>query len=256
MMKQGVPTPPPAWTPASKPGGIVWYRADTVVLSGANVTSWTEKFGNGYAATPPGTAPTQVLSVINGQPVIRFVAASNTILRFASGLNLIAAGSPMTQVVVMKSSVVGVGVFMGVLSMGVGASASQNLFLANAATYQPLNFGGGDGNTGQMSVGPAVFDSSTAFFGLAAQYSGVSGNFHTASDWSVTNNNSGISIVAGVGITNTANSQNIIGDFTGPAGVQLDGDIAEIIVWNSVLSGTDASNLHTYLNTRYGVGVG
>jgi len=53
---------------------IVWFRADDVVIDGGAVSQWNDKSGNGYHAlqATPANRPIQVMGALGEQPVLRF----------------------------------------------------------------------------------------------------------------------------------------------------------------------------------------
>jgi hypothetical protein len=73
-------TYPALWRPThlGSPGG--WWRADNVTLTSGKVSTWQSLVSGGHdlAQSTAGLRPTQVASVVNGRPVVRFVAANQT----------------------------------------------------------------------------------------------------------------------------------------------------------------------------------
>lgn len=71
----------PVFTPVQVPGCVMWLDATDstkITLSGTNVTTWTDKSGNGNNATTGGTiAPSLTKAGINGLDVLEF-GLSNT----------------------------------------------------------------------------------------------------------------------------------------------------------------------------------
>lgn len=69
------PPPPDPWVPSDLPGLALWLDANdasTITLSGANVTEWRDKSGNGRNAVQGDNSkrPTSTLRTVNGRPVI------------------------------------------------------------------------------------------------------------------------------------------------------------------------------------------
>jgi len=244
--------PPPGWVPSDKAGLIAWFRADTVSVDGGNnVTSWTDQSGNAYNATPTGTAPKKVNSVINGNPVIRFVAADNGRLTFASGISLLDKDTANTVVFITKATAQLTGGSFGVfLGLGTSSTTRTSFFNAETATYGQLNAGGGTAGT-DTNVGLTTFNYYSAFYSLISQYNG-GGSFSTAANYSWLTNGSTNNPTNFAGAVNTTTGENCIGAF-GPSALNYDGDIAEIIVWNSTLSGGDQTSLLSYISSRYGI---
>lgn len=243
---------PPAWVPSDKTGLISWFRADTVVVDGGNnVTSWTDQSGNGYNATPQAAGPLLVTNVINGQPVIRFTGASSHRLNFAGATALLDKSTANTIVVITKGTAqLTAGNFGVFLSVGATGSTRFSVFNAEVATYEQLTMGGGTGAV-DTNCGVTTFDYYSAFYSYIGQFNGA-GSFSTAANWTVTKNGASQSLVNGAGAVNTSATLSTIGSF-GASGLFYSGDIAEIIIWNSNLSGGEATDLATYISTRYGL---
>jgi len=74
-------TIPTATSPTNISGCTLWLKADEGVETNGtgNVTNWVDQSGNGHHATSAttGEAPRQVLSALNGLPVVRFDGADD-----------------------------------------------------------------------------------------------------------------------------------------------------------------------------------
>jgi hypothetical protein len=73
--------------PAGMPLPVTWFRADAVtgVTNGGALATWTDSSGNGYNATQgtSGQQPSYVTNAMNGLPVVRFNSANSTCLAFS-----------------------------------------------------------------------------------------------------------------------------------------------------------------------------
>ena len=85
----GVPTSAPvaiSGLPALSLIPITWFKADAIVgvTNGGTLANWTDSSGNGYNATQSALSqqPTYVTSAMNGLPVVRFNATNSTYLAF------------------------------------------------------------------------------------------------------------------------------------------------------------------------------
>jgi len=254
---KGTPTPP-AWNPLDE-NPLVWFRADTLTQSAGVVTSWTDKSGNGYNATPTN-GPTVVSGVLNGQPVVRFVSASTQYLTFGGSTTFRTKNDPLTFVIVAKlASALGSGVFQVLfcagsdMAGGIAGGWHGYANFANNAGYPPLFFAGGQASPNTV-VGVSGFDYSSDFFGLTTTYDGT-GNFSDSTKWQVFKDNVAQTVANAAGTANTSTIQSHIAAWL-PPGSELcpDADIAEIILFPSVFDSTALGNLHGYLFGRYGKG--
>lgn len=67
----------PKFLPPDLTGLVVWLDAEQVVgADAAAVSSWPNLASGGTAVTLVSTAPTKRLNILNGKPVVRFVAGS------------------------------------------------------------------------------------------------------------------------------------------------------------------------------------
>lgn len=212
-----------------------WWKADSLALSnGAAVATWTDSSGGAADATQAtGTAqPLFQTAQVNGLPVVRFDGTDDHLVSTAS------------------SSLTATTVFAVVKP-------------ANVANYMTIRGSDIDNglqfrldNTGKMQmvaenialVGTATTTLSTTLFQVAtiSFTSGASYNFYlngTADGGTTT----GVSIGASA---TTSIARNLPG-----GGESFNGDIAEIIVYSSVLSTGDRATVHSYLADKYGITV-
>lgn len=248
----------PAWTPAML-SPISWYRADTVVTSGSNVTQWTDKSGNGHHATvTTGTSPTSVSSVINGKPVVRFVQASNQWLEYASTAVLADKNTAVSVIIITKgASATPAAGFSSIYTYGTAHTGStavdacQTFLFSNTGGYGQMAWGGGDNTAGNLNV--ATFNFSSAFIYLQFIYNG-GGQFVNASNWTVNSDSVGQTIATSASAFNSNHTANYIGAYAAYGGnaLPMDGDIAEIILCPTI-SGPNQTQLDAYILARYGL---
>ena len=240
------------WNPGNE-SLTVWFRMDNTTGSGGSLTL-VDKGPNGYNATVGGGSPSIVTNVINGQNILR-LNGSTDYLTFAGTNILMPINSPSTVVIIAKSpAALGSGAFGVMLALATQAASYEGFYVANSSGYGALNWGGGNG-TGGTYTSITSFNYYSSFYGLTITYNG-GGSFGTPSNFNAYTNNSSQTITAS-SPSNTAQAKNLIGAWPDALGsLNYTGDIAEIIVFSSVLNSTKLAQLHTYLNTRYGVGVG
>lgn len=204
-------------TPASSDGDVIG--------------AWVDQSGKGNDVTQATTPkkPTLRLNVLNGKPVARFDGTDDRLISSSFSL-----AQPFTAFVVVKVSsgaLVG-GIFFdtftdtGLCAMW-KASGSALFRMSGGITIQ--------------TAWNASWNIHNGFFDGASSDYFINGSSAISGDAS-TNGLSGISIGDIRG-----NPNPILG------GLKLDGDIAEILIYNSILSTADRQTIEDYLNGRYAI---
>lgn len=228
----GSPAPPPPFVPTDIAGCTVWLNAGALVLSNNDpVASWTDLSGNGNNAVQ-ATGSLQPLfktAILNSQPVVRFDGLDDVMQGAISGIT-----SDATIFVVAKFSATGNRALVDLSTDGTSTNTGEQFFLAGAALFA---------RTAGSGAAQYSFSDTTSFFYFSATYS------------------SSLREIFQNGV-----SQGTDGSSLAPAGSQIayrvgelfqnifpfDGDVAEVIIYNSVLSGGDLTTVNTYLATKYG----
>lgn len=240
-----------SWTPLTP--GLVTAWFDAAQYDGS--TTWTDLGPNGYHATAHN-GPTLVPNVLNGQPAVRLVSASNQYLDFAQGTYTLPAGQDGTIVVVTKAAAaLTSGNFAVILAAATQATGYCGIYNANSGGYGDMNFAGGDGGSHSYLIVP-TFDYYSAFYGMVMEYNG--GSFQDPASLAVYKNfltPEATSVGGGSGTINSG-TLNTIGAWPDAIGsLNYDGDILEIIIYAKRLSDYERQQLAGYLNLKYGNGV-
>lgn len=237
------------FSPSSISGLQLWLKADAItgLSDGAPVSTWEDSSGNSRDATQSGSSrPTYKTSIVNGLPVLRFDGTSSYMVT--------ASASYYVQsyfVVMLMKTAGGTAPYCGIIATRTsaalfGASDVQcgfgnsvggtNLISINSSS------GGGNGNTTYVAV-DGVSQSTTAF----DNYNSGSGIvcskdvFHYVTDIDTNKKTNGTKIF-GIGSDSvTANNR------------FHNGDIAEVIIYDSNISGTNRTNVENYLKAKYGL---
>ena len=212
----------------------LWLRSDLAVTSASSaVSTWGDVSGLGNDATQSTSAnqPTLVSNSMNGNPVIRF-NGTNSKLTLPTSATLGIQGNPYEMFVVAKSS-----------------SSNVQFLIAGGANEQfeyHLN-----------GVGARFIPITSSYIdeGTATAY--TDGNAHI---FSARASSSGGAVRVD-GIDGGTSSANILSSNSGALqlGVRSDGtyyfngDIAEVILYNTNLSTSDRSTVEHYLANRYGI---
>ena len=220
--------------PSSISGLELWLRAEDLALAdGASVATWTDLSTNSRNATQ-GTANLQPIyktSILNGRAVVRFSATPNGQEDYMAGSSPSLTDFTVFMVAKWNS---GTSSDAQIFSMGSGGGAFTVSSTSNKVTITR-------GATSQVFNDLSVVDGQFQILGI--WHSAIGG--HSAAKNA--NNSSDSGIVQGMGATG---GNYRVGANVTPS-LMLDGDIAEILVYSSELSGSQRSDLFRYLNSRY-----
>ena len=191
--------------------------------------------GNGASQTSSSNKPTLVNNAINGLPAINF--SSSQFLQLPSGLSNFTSG--MTAFVVAKPASVSSGARL--FDFGNG-SASDNVLLD-----EPTSTGASlvvyNGST------PTTLTASSAV--TLGEFQLLEFNHNGSANATIfTNGLPDASSSSMNNISNVARADNFIGQASG-GGNYFQGQIAELLIYNSSLSASDQSYVESYLLNRY-----
>lgn len=218
-----VPAGPP-FTPPDIAGLVAWYDASAItgLSDGDPVASWADESGNGQTATQADATkqPVYKTGIVNGLPVLRFDGSNDHLV---SGL---VRTQPYTAIAVVKATTGGNEYYLD--------GASQNQGIATATGSGILIYAGGvlTGLTVNMAVPQVV---STVFNGASSLMSS-----------------------GGSTVTGDAGTGNTTGTTIGSDGAGtncLNGDIAEMIFYDTALSTPNRQLVEGYLGAKYGIAV-
>lgn len=236
------------WTPRRLAGLTLWLRASDLKLNeGAGVDRWNDRSGNGYDVTQSTAAnqPTYRNNVRNGKAVVRFDGVDDRLTRASTDFG---GSTSFTVFVVWSPDIhtttdyphIGTilmtaalsGVFVAGTSNDADATPYEDVFLSTdnvAAGKRFTNASIGGGNWNLLVV---TFAAST----YAARLNGTA---QTLVD-SATIDNSVNTTVIGARNSIGSTFENF-----------LDGDIAELGVYNRDLATAEIQQLEAYLNRLY-----
>lgn len=215
------------FVPTDIAGCTLWTAADEIVglNDGDPVGTWEDLTGNGNDFLQTGSSrPTYNTNMLNGKPVITFVAASVQYMQTAGVVPALA--QPYTCFTVVK--VTGAG-FQCILDSKVTAAGLLRINSDNTG-YQVF----ASSDLADVAATPSNWNY------LGAIINGASSNLYI--------NGSSNPIVTGAAGVNGVS----VGALGNGASL-LDGQVAEVIYYNSLLSGGDIVLVNTYLATKYGL---
>lgn len=215
----------PAFLPSDIAGLLAWYDANAItgLVNNDPVTTWADRRGAGPDATQ-GTAAKKPLfktAILNGLPVVRFDGVDDLLVA------TVTLNQPKTVIVVTR--------------LLAGGGTNQYVLDGQATNAQVV---GTAGTGGQMVLYAgdtlSVACTETNWNIFMGEFNGVS---------------SAIS-VNGVRTTGGAGATNATGLTLGNSGgetIPLNGDIAEVLVYNTQLNAAQRAQVETYLNDKWAV---
>jgi hypothetical protein len=219
----------PSFSPASVSGLYAWWKADAItgLSDGASIASWSDSSGNGWTAAQGGGATVQPLyktGIVNSLPVARFDSDDGLTSSASAALT-----ATSIFVVLRPTSASGTPEQLGC------TTGSLQLRL-NSGHLQLRK----QGVASIGSVSSAVL--STSVFSVAAVTctDGASGTYAF--------------YVNGAADLSGSHSQTLDAG-TRNLGIGAGSDMAEIIIYNVVLSSTNRGLVTAYLGTKYGISV-
>lgn len=233
--------------------GAIWDNSEPFtepIDNGTAVRIWADQSGNGYDATQSTTAarPTYIASGLNGLPVVRFDGTDDRLALGASALGMIRNVAGATMFAVVKypaNSVLNVSFFISNNTSAGSARGSLSQEITNklqtagrrldADSFESALSTATITNTFLIHSGIVNYATAKAFNYINGALDGTDDPFQTA------------------GNTSNTDSNNITIGATGTPTAYLNGDIAEIIVYNRALNTSELAQVHRYLSRKWGI---
>ncbi|MEM9857097.1 MAG: T9SS type A sorting domain-containing protein [Bacteroidota bacterium] len=227
------------------PENIIWLDASTIAVSdGADVSTWTDISGNGvvFAASSSGNLPSFSLNQVNGLPTVVFDDANAERLNINPFNNM--ASSEISSIIVFATP------------------NTDEALLSYAVTGQSneyLIFDADDLKTfvgGPRSGGGVFNDGINTFNILSTVWNSTGGQLNHYKNGSVVNNaslSSGDLIVNGGSMTIGGEQDNVDGGYA--ADQDLEGEIAEIIVYSNAINNAERIIIENYLSEKYNIAI-
>lgn len=231
------------------PGGVIdglqaWFDpAQGVSIEGEigtdpDVTSWTDRSVNGYSVDQQASAsrPGFVNQALNGNPALEFDGTSD----FLDTLSTPLTGDDNGTIFAVASRDTGVNAYGAILGFGIGASAAPMM------THNTTN-GFGIYHNGSSPL--ETYHSDSIEFDQTYVY-----------DVSWTNGIDQSSTIGVDGVEESSSTMDItsieqnfftIGSDQGSL-YEWDGFIGEVIIYDRVLTGSDAQKVRSYMSVKYG----
>jgi len=202
---------------------IGWYRGDNVVLNGSDVSTWPDNSPKGYdlVQATPALQPAYVTGVLNNQPVLRFNAAEWMRVIYGSTFT-----APFTIFIVAKCTATSLAILID------SVSNYSYIYILPSVT--------------RLAIGDFVKE-------LRDNTSTISTNFITSKI--IANGTSSAIYEDGV-LKVTGNAGTIsyngltLGAFNALSSF-FKGDIAEVIIYNELLSAAFTVTVENYFHKKY-----
>lgn len=226
-------------TSATTPGQIAnlaaWWKADALTgLSDSDpVGSWTDSSNNAWATVQSNSAnkPTYKTGIVNGNPVVRFGGSAymdDTVSASQSAQTIFAVARPTATT--------------GTSQTIRGAGSSGGLqFAVNSGVMVLVKQSVAGVGVSSTTISTANFSVLCATFAAGSSYAFY---LNGAADGSGSTSE-----------TLTSGTVTVIGQNGSSSGERVTGDLAELIIYDAVLSGTDRAAVTAYLGGKYGITV-
>jgi len=219
--------------PNSISGLVLWLSADSIpgLLNGEPVSVWNDKSSSLNNAYNIGSLrPTYQTNVVNGLPVVRFGGSPQYLIMTSAVSSVL----PFSIFHVYKKRVSG-----GLMFTLTNSSDNNSYTMFDYSDGNLYNFTRGN------AFGNAAGKGNVTSFWIGSQISNTGTN-------NVTGYKNGVDVsfsYAGGGSGTLVNY-----DWLGHRTTEYaDGDLAEILFYNSALSTTDRQNVENYLNKKYAI---
>lgn len=219
-------------------GLVCWLKADTLALTdGDAVASWTDDSGNSNTPTQATAAnkPTFIDNALNGKAVIRFDGNDGLVMPTEGNFDL---ATPTIFLVARRTSG---SAAMGKSTTGSSGADRRKMFIGIGSSS--IAYTSGNDSAG---INVTATTANWNMFGVAT----VSNSQHSMY-LNGTQTNSTVTLSD----STTNNAAFIIGSNFSVGTEPFNGDIAEIIIYNRPLAGSEVVGLQNYLTATYNLNV-
>jgi len=233
-------------TPRLIPNLGLWLEADVgVTLVGGAVDAWADQSGNGRDYSAPATRPAYS-GTLNGLPVLTFNGSTDYLTGNAASLNIARNVSGLTMIAVVKYATAVASRFVSI-STGALANAARAT-MGRTLTQWELAGRRLDGDTLQVLSGGTANTNAVIQSAMFRYSAGTAGVFvNTASQVDSAFQTAGST-------SNTTSLRFVIGSAIDFA-TFLNGDLAEIIIYQRAISVEERNSVERYLSVKWGIAI-
>jgi hypothetical protein len=222
---------------------VLWLEADAGVSTdgSGNVTNWADQSSSGNNASSGAFGPPAITNgAINGLPAVAFNATNLCSLAVPYS-SMLSTTNDIASIVVLNPAPDNAGNYIAVWWQGVGVPAPNAFFLFPGIDPSP---GWGDGTAQTFVNAPTGLPPSQwSIMGFSKAGQTVSQFLDAIPNGGPTPGSA--SIADGLSPTYIGTRGDYFSFF--------DGEIAELMIFNTSLTGTTLNNLQAYLGTKYGM---
>jgi hypothetical protein len=229
ILNSGFETNLTSWSAGLSPDSIsglqVWLKADAITGKNNNdsITTWSDSSGNSRDVTAAsGKEPIYNTGVLNGNPVVSFVAANQDTL--SNNYNV---STPYTAIYVAR--------YNGATKARIYSSKNNNWLLGFWSGRRQVFYA-----DGTLDLGGQAGDTSWYLY-TGAGTGSLSTAYENGTQW--VSGSGGISGPNGISL----------GSYGGGSSEFSDAQVAEFIIYNSVISSTNRQLIEGYLANKYGL---
>lgn len=222
--------PAPAWSPKSIPGLIAWWDFSSLGLADGTAISSVADLsdaGNNLSSGISANFPTCKTGIQNGLAIARFDGSNDTLPTASIPL-------PPTQTIFAVASLPNTSINFPML---VSQSSSQMELRYNGNTGKPEM--GGVGSSTAVATNVA----GTGFHRIAGTWDQLGGALNIYDDVPETNSGSDTGAINATGVINIGSR--------GGGSFFFNGDLGEILIYNTVLSATVRQQVESYLDFKW-----
>jgi hypothetical protein len=233
-------------TPLTIPNLGLWLKADVgVTLVGGAVNAWADQSGNGRDYSAPATRPAYS-GTLNGLPVLTFNGSTDYLTGNAASLNIARNVSGVTMIAVVKYATGGADQRLCLIgtnsasNVRAGISSMSSQYRTSGRRLDSDSAQGSNAGTvtGSFAIQAGIFRYSVATAGVGVNSVVSDFAFQTAGNASDTD-----SARTAIGV-----DLQLTGNF-------LNGDIAEIIVYQRAISVEERNSVERYLSVKWGIAI-
>jgi len=233
---------------SGQPKNILWVRANDLSLTdGTAVNAWADSSGNGNdlsSSASDANDPDFYNTVVNGYPVIRFNSATGTGTKLKKNSFNSFTGNEVTTFVIYRTKDTG----EGIISYAITGNSNDYL-LYNSGDFRIY--------TGGNYKIPGVAYNDSTFTILTEKWRNSDDAVRLFRDGTQNYSNtlgSG-NVITNGGCLAIGGEQDAV-DGSYDQTQALDGDIAEIIMFDTYLNDAQRTIIENYLNVKYGIAIG
>lgn len=243
------------FSPLSISGCVLWLdgadsSASSMNLSGSNVTQWKDKSSSGLVASQSTSSqqPTLSTNSLNGKSTVNFIAAASQYLQMGTTPLITVGNTSPGYFISILANYTNVGSFPCPIQISTDGTSWWVFASPDYASYGQFGFWDGVNGTGNYSAvsGLGSPPASGTFYALDVAYSGSAFSSYVNSTLGTAGYGAG-----GSGVTSNANYIGILS--FGSLTEALNGNIAEIVIYNRGLTGTEITQLHGYRQGKWGI---